>query len=552
MAVISETITKDLGAVSAYAVAVANGFVGTEAQWEEYIANASTNAVTASAKAQVAEGFAVGEQNGSPVGASSPYFENNAEHWASVAQDIADSLGGDIETAVDNWLDEHPEATTTVQDDSLTPIKLAQTFKKEIISLSSFTGNNDAEKLYDALITQSHKGTILGGDITINNSIELPNAQLREVKIANAVITLNDDLFSAEADSFARIPSFINCTFIGNGNAIFKEGYVVCGSFVDCVFKNCSIINDSAGTIQSAYLTNCEITNTTVPLIRVKNLYDVHISGAICEAQTATLIDTYGSPTRDGGTLNLFITNSTFEGFTEKIFKLSGGNIFIRNCYFEGNTDGCLLIQKTTDADPAVYNYLHFELSGNKINSPVNAFVISGYTSAKTVVISVHDNQYYSSNNSSALISGVAGENLFAIYNNSLKNTSNIICSDNLPIYEPYKLFFPTEDNTKAIATGGGIIQFGTLVFIDMIIRAKTTSNNDVINALTGMPHPRTSAVRIPLRSVNVSDTSTNDSELTKSIYILNNGNTIIQGGITTDEKYRIRGFYFTNNKVIS
>lgn len=39
----------DLGAVSAYAVAVANGFVGTEAEWEQYIANASQNAIRAEA-----------------------------------------------------------------------------------------------------------------------------------------------------------------------------------------------------------------------------------------------------------------------------------------------------------------------------------------------------------------------------------------------------------------------------------------------------------------------------------------------------------------------
>lgn len=45
----------DLGAVSAYAVAVANGFVGTEAEWEQYIADASTNAMRAETARRGAE-----------------------------------------------------------------------------------------------------------------------------------------------------------------------------------------------------------------------------------------------------------------------------------------------------------------------------------------------------------------------------------------------------------------------------------------------------------------------------------------------------------------
>ena len=54
MASDTNTLRKDLGPVSAYAVAVAHGFDGTEAEWEQYIANASTNAAQASASATAA------------------------------------------------------------------------------------------------------------------------------------------------------------------------------------------------------------------------------------------------------------------------------------------------------------------------------------------------------------------------------------------------------------------------------------------------------------------------------------------------------------------
>ena len=54
---------------------------------------------------------------------------NNIEQGiAQNAHDIEDlqgALDGDMESYVDNWLDSHPEATTTVQDGSLTYRKFA-------------------------------------------------------------------------------------------------------------------------------------------------------------------------------------------------------------------------------------------------------------------------------------------------------------------------------------------------------------------------------------------------------------------------------------------
>lgn len=49
------TKSIDLGPVSAYAVAVANGFTGTEAEWEQYIANAAVSGSNAAAASQAAQ-----------------------------------------------------------------------------------------------------------------------------------------------------------------------------------------------------------------------------------------------------------------------------------------------------------------------------------------------------------------------------------------------------------------------------------------------------------------------------------------------------------------
>ena len=48
----------DIGEVSAYAVAVKNGYTGTEAEWEQYIATASINAAAANAAKDAAEAAA--------------------------------------------------------------------------------------------------------------------------------------------------------------------------------------------------------------------------------------------------------------------------------------------------------------------------------------------------------------------------------------------------------------------------------------------------------------------------------------------------------------
>ena len=77
----------DLGPVDAYAIAVAEGYTGTREEWVQAMANAEANGLKV-------EGYAVGEQNGTPV-TSGEYFENNAKYYNEQAQ----SAKEDAETA---------------------------------------------------------------------------------------------------------------------------------------------------------------------------------------------------------------------------------------------------------------------------------------------------------------------------------------------------------------------------------------------------------------------------------------------------------------------
>lgn len=78
--------TKDLGAVSAYAIAVENGYTGTESQWVTELSNTSQNAQAAAASAAAAQSAATStlaavEAKGQEVIASIPsdYTELTSE-----------------------------------------------------------------------------------------------------------------------------------------------------------------------------------------------------------------------------------------------------------------------------------------------------------------------------------------------------------------------------------------------------------------------------------------------------------------------------------------
>ena len=64
---------------------VASGSSYYENNAKYYAGNAASDATAADADALEAEGWAVGEQNGTPVASGSPYYENNAKYYAQQA-----------------------------------------------------------------------------------------------------------------------------------------------------------------------------------------------------------------------------------------------------------------------------------------------------------------------------------------------------------------------------------------------------------------------------------------------------------------------------------
>ena len=161
-------VTTNLGVITAYGDAVAAGYAGTKAQWQALMANYATvgqqaaqDAQTASQAAQTATtkaGEASQSATAAAASAASITTPDATLTQAGVAADAkatGDELselkeglqdlqdGGyvadaqKIQEKIDKYLDEHPEATTTVLDGSITKPKLSSDIQADIDHVES-------------------------------------------------------------------------------------------------------------------------------------------------------------------------------------------------------------------------------------------------------------------------------------------------------------------------------------------------------------------------------------------------------------------------------
>lgn len=131
-------ITKDLGAVSAYAQAVEAGFTGTQEDWVQRISQSAkqedmttvetgltdlTNTVN---QKEAALNSALVHKPVAPLSPDGTDGQLLRTHGDGTTEWVDEGLPTDAQTAtaVTAWLDAHPEATTTVQDGAITRAKL--------------------------------------------------------------------------------------------------------------------------------------------------------------------------------------------------------------------------------------------------------------------------------------------------------------------------------------------------------------------------------------------------------------------------------------------
>ena len=416
-------------------------------------------------------------------------------------------------------------------------------------SVSWFKGASDSAKLTKALSYASIWPIIKCGKLTISQSVALVSGiSYRSVTLIDGLFNLSSDLFTTSLE-YVGVPNFSRCVFNGNGNKIFGSTYGVFGTFDFCTFNECSIFSSTStspkSTVQSLTVSNSVIDNDTVNLVKCIRLYDTHLFNLKCEAQTATLIDTSESSETFGGTLQLFVSECLFEGFTQNpVFNLSGGTIKFERCYFEANQAGCANITKNASAN----SILNLEISGCYITTTAHdAFVVSGFTKGVSVKISVHHNSFNAGGNSYYLISGSASadEGLFALYENRRGQDSDRFSRENTYLYDV------SEARTSGISTNttyftrysGGYYQFGQIVFLNMVLLAKTDIVSSAADVVSGLPGSLSYQTREKVRN-------TTTGEETETVFSIGtNGKVTILGPITNGSYYTLRAVYYTSSK---
>ena len=106
---------------------------------------ATNKANSAGTDALKAEGFSVGEQNGTPVTSDSDYYENNAKYYADEAQGYAESIDPDTLAKLEDISELLPTETASGAIASFNDYICAQVLADEI----KIAPNDGAEVEFD-------------------------------------------------------------------------------------------------------------------------------------------------------------------------------------------------------------------------------------------------------------------------------------------------------------------------------------------------------------------------------------------------------------------
>ena len=265
--------------------------------------------------------------------------------WVSVG------LPTDEQTAeaVSSWLTAHPEATTTVEDGSITFAKLNSNLANATFTLAQFTGSTNKEKLFNALDTVS-EGIIECGNIEIDSVYTAINKDYRKITIHGATILLSqNEWFDQTSAKYKSVPQFNDCYIEGQANKMFVGTANCIGPmFRNCTLKRVTIYNSSDHYIQSPYFIGCDM-NPVENLFTAYGAYDFKMIGCRVESATQKLIII----TKQEGLRQGLIDGCLIEGRINTVISVTGCYAFvISNCYFEDLRNGLL---EQTESGSACY-----------------------------------------------------------------------------------------------------------------------------------------------------------------------------------------------------
>ena len=203
--------------------------------------------------------------------------------WADVG------LPTDAQTAqaVSDWLDAHPEATTTVQDGSLTEAKFSNALKlkaiKEYVTPEMFgavgDGVADDTEAFQRAVDSSSKLLVCG---LYNVSTILINKKIKMFGPG----TLSSNTTPIHINNHEKGGSFDGLTFIGKDTSVYVE-YARSPKFINCEFLNASNYGIKIDAGNGVVLSCCRIKGSS----EGSTGHGIHITTSDCEFSNIVIQD---------------------------------------------------------------------------------------------------------------------------------------------------------------------------------------------------------------------------------------------------------------------
>lgn len=168
---------------------------------------------------------------------------NNANSTLESVREYIDTFQGNIDDAIDNWFDAHPEATTTVQDGSITREKFTESLNKKIDSIYNTVQDmvQDVSLSSGMFVQTGGHGSVYdgGGQLYRITSVE-PHAQSSAEVPAEVYETLTNGLYAERVLGFKEtkfsISDKLGNSYSGNfvnNSSVITELLNVCSSYED-------------------------------------------------------------------------------------------------------------------------------------------------------------------------------------------------------------------------------------------------------------------------------------------------------------------------------
>ena len=276
-------------------------------------------------RALIAEALKVNKPTGNPNGTQGQLLQTDGEggtEWV----DVGTPSDAQVETAVDGWLDEHPEATTTVQDGSITREKLAPNALEGVeiqvesesafnhvglhgINRIVFNGNAYAFGTVRYANRQNYMPIVTGGR-TYQSTLNLTYAN--GFAVLTGTTTINDDRDLGYKGSISIPPGTYIArieAYQGNSTITTPKNQKMHFTLADGTTQDVSLKNVSVGVVEAEFTLMQEAVAVNAYIgIRSTNTYNDYRMWYGIFASDVTIVDT-GTQLADGDTYTVSSLN---------------------------------------------------------------------------------------------------------------------------------------------------------------------------------------------------------------------------------------------------